>query len=89
MCVISQLLVDIFNKAKSSTFRGQPHAYVERFNKTYRTEVLDCYVFDSLQEVRDMTADWLHRYNHHRPHEALGRIPPVEYRVKLFPNLYF
>ncbi len=42
----------------------------------------------NLQEVRDMTADWLHRYNHHRPHEALGRIPPVEYRVKLFPNLY-
>ena len=36
-----------------------------------------------------MTADWLHRYNHQRPHEALGRIPPVEYRVKLFPNLYF
>ena len=70
---------------------GKPtqNAYVERFNKTYRTEVLDCYVFESLQEVRDMTADWLHRYNHHRPHEALGRIPPVEYRVKLFPNLYF
>ncbi len=70
---------------------GKPtqNAYVERFNKTYRTEVLDCYVFESLQEVRDMTADWLHRYNHQRPHEALGRIPPVEYRVKLFPNLYF
>ena len=69
---------------------GKPtqNAYVERFNKTFRTEVLDCYVFDSLQEVRDMTADWLHRYNHHRSHEALGRIPPVEYRVKLFPNLY-
>lgn len=67
---------------------GKPtqNAYVERFNKTNRTVVLDCYVFDSLKEVRDMKADWLHRYNHHRPHEALGRIPPVEYRVKLSPT---
>lgn len=67
---------------------GKPtqNAYVERVNRTYRTEVLDCYVIDSLQEVRDMTADWLHRYNHHQPHEALGSVPPFEYRVKQFPN---
>jgi putative transposase len=70
---------------------GKPtqNAYVERFNKIYRTEVLDCYVFDSLQKVRQMMADWLHRYNHRRPHESLRRITPVKYRVKQFPNLYF
>lgn len=42
----------------------------------YRTEVLDCYVFGSLQVVRGMTADWLHRKNHRRPYEALGKILP-------------
>ncbi|MBK6928840.1 MAG: transposase [Comamonadaceae bacterium] len=70
---------------------GKPtqNAYVRRFKKIYRTEVLDCYVCKSLREVRKMTNDWLCRYNHHRPHKSLGRIPPVENRVEKCPNLYF
>lgn len=36
-----------------------------------------------------MTADWLRRYNRHRPHEALGIVSPVEFGVKEFPNLHF
>lgn len=69
---------------------GRPtqNAYVERSNRTYRTEALDCHVFESLTEIRSMTEDWLHRYADHRPHEALGRIPTVEYRGRLFPDLY-
>jgi len=51
--------------------------------------VLDCHVFESLQEVRSMTVGWLHRYKHHRPHESPGRIPPAGYRVKRFPGLGF
>ena len=47
-------------------------ADVEGFNKTYRIEVLDCYVFKSLAEVRAMATDWMQGYNHPRPHEALG-----------------
>lgn len=50
---------------------------------------MDCYVFESLDEVRVMTEDWLHRYNDQRPHTALGRTTPVKYRMKQFPNLYF
>lgn len=62
---------------------GKPtqNAYIERFNRTFRTEVLDRYVFHSLNEVRRMAEDWRYRYNHHRPHRALGGLPPIRYAV--------
>lgn len=62
---------------------GKPtqNAYIERFNRTYRTEVLDRYVFHSLTEVRTMTEDWRRRYNENRPHSALGNVPPARYAV--------
>ncbi|MGH8445177.1 MAG: integrase core domain-containing protein [Solimonas sp.] len=39
------------------------------------------YVFTSLAEVRRMTEDWRHRYNHHRPHRSLGGLPPVRFAM--------
>ena len=67
---------------------GKPtqNAYIERFNRTFRTEVLDRYVFDNLCEVRRMAEDWRHRYNHHRPHRSLGGLPPVRYALAHSPT---
>lgn len=46
-------------------------------------------MFESLQEVRDMTADWLHRYNHHRPMNLSAESFLSSTVSNCFPNLYF
>jgi len=55
------------------------NAFVERFNRTYRHEILDAYVFDNLEQVRLISEGWLQLYNEERPHRALGRLPPVRF----------
>lgn len=66
---------------------GKPsqNAYVERFNKSFREGVLDAYLFTNLEEVREAAAEWIADYNHHRPHDALGGMPPVKFREKHQP----
>jgi putative transposase len=53
------------------------NAYIERFNKTYRNEVLDFYLFRTLQEVREITEKWVNEYNQERPHESLGDLTVI------------
>jgi putative transposase len=58
---------------------GKPmqNGFVERNNGSLRKELLDAYLFYTLNEVRIMAAEWQQDYNHERPHEALGNVPPV------------
>ena len=65
--------------------RPMQNGLIERFNRTYREEVLDCYVFETLDEVRRMTADWITRYNEIRPHESLGNVAPRQYLMAQSP----
>lgn len=40
---------------------GKPtqNSYVERFNRTYQGEILNMYAFKTLNEVRELTDNWI------------------------------
>ncbi len=50
---------------------------VERFNRTLQAEWAYHQVFTSNNERSAALAPWLHTYNHHRRHHALGGQPPI------------
>jgi putative transposase len=64
---------------------GKPmqNGYIERFNRLYREAVLDAYLFFELDQVRQLTTEWMEEYNYRRPHEALDNLTPTEWKNNL------
>ena len=62
-----------------STGKPNQNAYIERFNRSYRYELPDAWVFTTLSDVRDFSEAWRMCYNTERAHDALGRVPPLTY----------
>ncbi len=63
--------------------KSAQNAFIERFNRTFREEVLDAYLFEDLDQAQDMVHNWLKGYNELRPHVSLGGLPPSLFRAKV------
>ncbi len=57
--------------------RPQTNGKVERFNRTMVAEWAYKRLYTSEAARRAALSGWLHHYNHHRPHTALGNLPPI------------
>lgn len=56
----------------------QQNAYIERFNRTMRYELLHPTLFGSIDEVQLAATQWMWAYNHERPNMALGGFTPAQ-----------
>jgi transposase InsO family protein len=66
----------------SPPFHPQNHGKNERFNRTLKAELLEGRTFDDLIQAQQAFDRWRHRYNHDRPHDALGlAVPADRYRA--------
>lgn len=62
---------------RTRPYRPQTNGKIERFHRTLRDEWGYAKAYRSESARRAALTNWLHIYNHHRPHTALGGKPPV------------
>lgn len=64
--------------------KGKPtqNGFVERFNRSYREEVLDNFAFESIKQAQTLTHAWIWIYNNERPHKSLNYQTPVGFLLK-------
>jgi transposase InsO family protein len=80
--VFAEALRDITHQ-RTRPYRPQTNGKVERFHRTLADEWAYARPYRTDSERCNAYTDWLHTYNHHRGHTALGGQPPAS-RV---PNL--
>lgn len=62
---------------RTRPYRPQTNGKVERYQRTLADEWAYARPYHSETERRAALAPWLHMYNHHRGHTALGGLPPA------------
>ena len=60
---------------------GKPtqNAYIERFNRLFREDILDAYLFKDVDQVNTLSQEWKDDYNHNHPHKSLNKMSPKKF----------
>ena len=61
--------------------RPMQNAYIERFNRLYREDILDAYIFESIEQLRVLSRNWQEDYNKNHPHKSLGGLSPQQFAI--------
>ncbi|MFV0530506.1 MAG: integrase core domain-containing protein [Flavobacteriales bacterium] len=63
---------------------GKPtqNSLIERFNRTFRTDFLDVYLFENIKQMRNYAEVRMWKYNNERPHSTLQYLMPRDFLLK-------
>lgn len=63
-------------------YTPEQNGMIERFFRSLKEECVWQHAFATFEDARRIIRDWVHWYNHGRPHSALGYRSPVQYRAQ-------
>jgi transposase InsO family protein len=72
---------------KTRPYRPQTNGKIERFHRTLADGWAFSRHYNSESARRNALPAWLHAYNHHRLHTAIGKVPPIT-RLTNLPGQY-
>jgi transposase InsO family protein len=72
---------------KTRPYRPQTNGKIERFHRTLAAGWAFKQLYPTETSRRAALPTWIHHYNHHRPHSAIGKVPPIT-RLTNLPGQY-
>ena len=83
MALNHRMPVMVFEKQGITLIYTQPgnpqqNAYIERYNRTVRQELLEQSLFESIQDVQEVPTQWLRTYNNDRSNMGDSGLNPAQ-----------